>query len=77
MLVSYTIAAPIWKTTYRVVLDSTGKPFFRGGPLSITWSDEDWNKVSLSLVSLAGVVYPADSEAVPIDTGRLFPDRAI
>jgi hypothetical protein len=32
MLVSYTIAAPIWKTTYRVVLDSTGKPFFRVGP---------------------------------------------
>jgi len=24
MLVSYTVAAPIWKTTYRVVLDSTG-----------------------------------------------------
>jgi hypothetical protein len=30
MVVSYTIAAPIWKTTYRVVLDNEGKPFFQG-----------------------------------------------
>src|SRR5436309_3489822 len=30
LLVSYTIAAPIWKTTYRVLLDTTGKPFFQG-----------------------------------------------
>jgi hypothetical protein len=30
MVISYTIAAPIWKTTYRVVLDPEGKPFFQG-----------------------------------------------
>src|SRR6185436_2919945 len=30
MRVSYTVAAPIWKTTYRIVLDSAGKPFFQG-----------------------------------------------
>ncbi|HYP00597.1 MAG TPA: hypothetical protein VER76_10445, partial [Pyrinomonadaceae bacterium] len=30
MLVSYTVAAPIWKTTYRVVMDAAGKPFFQG-----------------------------------------------
>ena len=51
MLVSYTVAAPIWKTTYRVVLDSTGKPFFQGWAIVDNVSDEDWNNISLSLVS--------------------------
>src|SRR5882672_7149058 len=51
MVVSYTIAAPIWKTTYRVVLDSQGKPFFQGWAIVDNVSEEDWNKVSLSLVS--------------------------
>jgi len=51
MLVSYIIAAPIWKTTYRVVLDSTGKPFFQGWAIVDNVSEEDWNNVSLSLVS--------------------------
>jgi hypothetical protein len=51
MVVSYTIAAPIWKTTYRVVLDSQGKPFFQGWAIVDNVSEEDWNKVTLSLVS--------------------------
>ncbi len=51
MVVSYTIAAPIWKTTYRVVLDSTGKPFFQGWAIVDNVGDEDWRDVSLSLVS--------------------------
>src|SRR5207248_7896690 len=51
MVVSYTIAAPIWKTTYRVVLDNEGKPFFQGWAIVDNVSDEDWDNVSLSLVS--------------------------
>src|SRR5260221_938009 len=51
MLVSYTIAAPIWKTTYRVVMDSQGKPFFQGWAIVDNVSEEDWNNISLSLVS--------------------------
>jgi hypothetical protein len=51
MLVSYVIAAPIWKTTYRIVLDSTGKPFFQGWAIVDNVGDEDWTDVSLSLVS--------------------------
>ncbi|HEY5075856.1 MAG TPA: hypothetical protein VII34_14285, partial [Pyrinomonadaceae bacterium] len=51
MLVSYTVAAPIWKTTYRVVLDSQGKPFFQGWAIVDNVSDEDWNNVSLALIS--------------------------
>lgn len=51
MVVSYTIAAPIWKTTYRVVLDDQGKPFFQGWAIVDNVSDEDWKGVQLSLIS--------------------------
>lgn len=51
MIVSYTIAAPIWKTTYRVVLDQAGKPFFQGWAIVDNVSDEGWKDVQLSLVS--------------------------
>lgn len=51
MIVSYTIAAPIWKTTYRVVLDGTGKPFFQGWAIVDNVSEEDWAGIQLSLVS--------------------------
>jgi len=51
MVVSYTVAAPIWKTTYRVVLDRAGKPFFQGWAIVDNVSEEDWNGVQLSLVS--------------------------
>ena len=51
MVVSYTIAAPIWKTTYRVVLDTAGQPFFQGWAIVDNVSEEDWEGVQLSLVS--------------------------
>src|SRR5436853_2438342 len=51
MVVSYTIAAPIWKTTYRVVLNNEGKPFFQGWAIVDNVSEEDWANVQLSLVS--------------------------
>jgi hypothetical protein len=51
MLVSYTVAAPIWKTTYRVVLDEAGKPFFQGWAIVDNVGEEDWSAVDLSLVS--------------------------
>jgi hypothetical protein len=51
LMVSYTIAAPIWKTTYRVVLDKEGQPFFQGWAIVDNVSEEDWKGVKLSLVS--------------------------
>src|SRR4029079_4248656 len=51
MVVSYTIAAPIWKTTYRVVLDEKGKTFFQGWAIVDNIGEEDWNGIQLSLVS--------------------------
>jgi hypothetical protein len=51
MVVSYTIAAPIWKTTYRLVLDASGKPFFQGWAVVDNVSEEDWREINLALVS--------------------------
>ena len=51
MVVSYTVAAPIWKTTYRLVLDPAGKPFFQGWAVVDNVGEEDWENVALSLVS--------------------------
>jgi hypothetical protein len=51
MVVSYTVAAPIWKTTYRVVLDPAGKPFFQGWAVVDNVGEEDWENIALSLVS--------------------------
>lgn len=51
MVISYTVAAPIWKTTYRVVLDADGKPFFQGWAIVDNVGDEAWTDVQLSLVS--------------------------
>ncbi|HKG15555.1 MAG TPA: carboxypeptidase regulatory-like domain-containing protein, partial [Pyrinomonadaceae bacterium] len=44
-------AAPIWKTTYRVVLDDKGEPFFQGWAVVDNVSDEDWTDIRLSLIS--------------------------
>lgn len=57
MVISYTVAAPIWKTTYRVVLDPEGKPFFQGWAVVDNVSEEDWQDISLSLVSGAPVSF--------------------
>jgi hypothetical protein len=51
MIVSYTISAPIWKTTYRVVLDNEGKPFFQGWAVIDNVSEENWENVQLSMIS--------------------------
>ena len=51
MAVSYTVAAPIWKTTYRVVLNHEAQPFFQGWAIVDNVGEEDWSNVELSLVS--------------------------
>jgi len=49
--VSYVVAAPIWKTSYRVVLDEKGDPFFQGWAIVDNVSDDDWRAVELSMIS--------------------------
>jgi hypothetical protein len=52
--VGYIQEAPVWKTTYRLVLGddkSADKPLLQGWAIVENTSEEDWNKVNLSLVS--------------------------
>ncbi|HEX4947705.1 MAG TPA: carboxypeptidase regulatory-like domain-containing protein [Blastocatellia bacterium] len=51
LFVSYVVEAPVWKTTYRVVLDEKKKPFLQGWAVVDNVQDEDWTNVSLSLVA--------------------------
>jgi hypothetical protein len=48
--VGYIQEAPVWKTTYRLVL-SDEKPLLQGWAIVENTSEEDWSNVNLSLVS--------------------------
>jgi hypothetical protein len=50
--VGYVVENPIWKTSYRLVLDAKkGKPFLQGWAVVENATDEDWNEVHMALVS--------------------------
>ncbi len=51
LLVSYTSESPIWKTTYRLVLDAQRKPFLQGWAIVDNTTANDWENVDLSLVA--------------------------
>jgi len=47
----YIVETPVWKTSYRLVLDETEKPLLQGWAIVENTTDGDWKDVSLSLVS--------------------------
>src|SRR5205085_6020757 len=49
--VGYVIENPIWKTSYRLVLNAKGKPYLQGWAVVENTQDEDWNNVRMSLIS--------------------------
>lgn len=50
--VGHVAEAPVWKVSYRLVLEGEGqKPYLQGWALVENTSDDDWNGVQLSLVS--------------------------
>ena len=51
LFVSYVSEVPIWKSTYRLVLPSTGKPLLQGWAIVDNTIGEDWRDVELSLVA--------------------------
>lgn len=71
LVVSYVVAAPMWKPTYRVVLPKEGK----GKALLQAWavvdntSGEGWDHVSLALTSGAPIAFRYDLHT-PREVGR-------
>jgi hypothetical protein len=53
VVLSYVIEVPLWKTSYRLILpqDASEKPLLQGWALVDNTSEDDWEKVNLSLVS--------------------------
>jgi len=47
----YIVETPVWKTSYRLVLDDQEKPLLQGWAIVENTTDGDWKDVSLSLVS--------------------------
>jgi hypothetical protein len=59
--VSYVVENPIWKTSYRLVLDKQEhKPFLQGWAVVENPSDEDWKDVRMALVSGRPISFQMD-----------------
>jgi hypothetical protein len=51
LLVSYISEVPVWKSTYRIVIPTQGKPLLQGWAIVDNTVGEDWKNVELSLVA--------------------------
>jgi hypothetical protein len=58
--VGYVIEAPIWKTSYRLVLDEKEKPYLQGWALVENPTDEDWAGVKMALISGRPISFKMD-----------------
>jgi hypothetical protein len=58
--VGYVIEAPIWKTSYRLVLDKKDNPYLQGWAIVENPTDEDWNDVEMALISGRPISFKMD-----------------
>src|SRR5438477_8623618 len=58
--VGYVIEAPIWKTSYRLVLGEKEKPFLQGWAMVENPTDEDWTGVKMALISGRPISFKMD-----------------
>ena len=57
VVIAYSIPNPIWKTSYRMVVDEGGRVLLQGTAIVDNVQDEDWEEVQISLVSAAPVSF--------------------
>ncbi|HEV3238239.1 MAG TPA: DUF4139 domain-containing protein, partial [Gemmataceae bacterium] len=58
--VGYVVDNPIWKTSYRLVVDKNGKLFLQGWAMVENTTDEDWKDVRMALVSGRPISFQTD-----------------
>jgi hypothetical protein len=58
--VGYVIEAPIWKTSYRLVLADKDKPYLQGWAMVENPTDEDWAGVKMALISGRPISFKMD-----------------
>ncbi len=69
--VAYIAQTPVWKTSYRLVLDEKQPAFVQGWAVVENTSDEDWQNVHLSLISGRPISFVMDMYQ-PLYTSRPF-----
>ena len=58
--VGYIAETPVWKTSYRISLSDTKRPFLQGWAIVENTTDEDWENVKLSLISGRPISFKMD-----------------
>ena len=58
--VAYLTETPVWKTTYRLVLDKDKAPYLQGWAIVENQTPQDWRNVTLSLVSGRPISFTMD-----------------
>jgi hypothetical protein len=58
--VAYLMETPVWKTTYRLVLDEEKAPYLQGWAIVENQTPQDWRNVKLSLVSGRPISFTMD-----------------
>jgi hypothetical protein len=58
--VGYIQETPVWKTSYRLVLDDKDAPFLQGWAIVENTSEDDWNNIHLTLISGRPISYRMD-----------------
>ncbi len=58
--VGYVIENPIWKTSYRLVLDKKEKPYLQGWAIVENPTDEDWKDIRMALVAGRPISFQMD-----------------
>ena len=58
--VGYVIEAPIWKTSYRLLMADKDKPYLQGWAMVENPTDEDWGNVKMALVSGRPISFKMD-----------------
>lgn len=58
--VAYLTETPVWKTSYRLVLDGDKPPYLQGWAIVENTTEQDWRNVTLSLVSGRPISFTMD-----------------
>ena len=58
--VAYLTETPVWKTTYRLVLDEDKSPYLQGWAIVENQTPQDWRNVTLSLISGRPISFTMD-----------------
>lgn len=71
--VMYTHEAPVWKATYRLLMDDSDRPTLSGWAIVENTTDEDWDQIRLSLVSGRPVSFVMDLQQPLFVTRPVLP----